>query len=97
MVPEVFADTFGRVDFIGGAIRIELIAIDPGAPNEADQLQMTPRQRVIMPVDGFLHAYGTMSALVDQLAKSGAIKRTGEQPAAPPGPAQDPPRSPNFG
>ena len=43
---------------------------------------MTPRQRVIMPVDGFLHAYGTMSALVDQLAKSGAIKRTGEQPAA---------------
>jgi hypothetical protein len=97
MIPEVFADTFGRVDFIGGAIRIELIAIDPGAPNEADQLQMTPRQRVIMPVDGFLHAYGTMSALVDQLAKSGAIKRSGEQPAATPGPAQDPPRSPNFG
>jgi hypothetical protein len=86
MIPEVFADTFGRVDFIGGAIRIELIAIDPGAPNEADQLQMTPRQRVIMPVDGFLHAYGTMSALVDQLAKSGAIKGPASSLPPPPVP-----------
>jgi hypothetical protein len=93
MVQEVFADTFGRVDFIGGAIRIELIAIDPGAPGEQDQLQMTPRQRVIMPVDGFLHAYGTMSALVDKLAKSGVVKPSGAPRAA----AGEEPRSPNFG
>jgi hypothetical protein len=93
MVPEVFADTFGRVDFIGGAIRIELIAIDPGAASDQDQFQMTPRQRVIMPIDGFLHAYGTMSALVEKLANSGVIKAASkDQPAGQPAP-----RSPNFG
>ena len=96
MVPEIFADTFGRVDFIGGAIRIELIAIDPGAPGERDELQMTPRQRVIMPVDGFLHAYGTMSALVEQLAKGGVIKPTADQPANR-RPIGKGPGSPNFG
>jgi len=97
MVPEIFADTFGRVDFIGGAIRIELIAIDPGAPGERDELQMTPRQRVIMPVDGFLHAYGTMSALVEQLAKSGVIKPTGDQPANRRPTGDKGAGSPNFG
>jgi hypothetical protein len=93
MVPEVFADTFGRVDFIGGAIRIELIAIDPGAASDQNELRMTPRQRVIMPVDGFLHASGTMSALVEKLANSGVLKAAGkDQPAG-----QSAPRSPNFG
>lgn len=93
MVQEVFADTFGRVDFIGGAIRIELIAIDPGAASDEKELQMSPRQRIIMPVDGFLHAYGTMSSLVEKLASSGVIKPTGATPAA----GGAPPKSPNFG
>jgi hypothetical protein len=69
---EIFADTFGRIDFLGGVIRIELIAIDPDQQVAEGQLRMSPRHRLIMPLDGFLHAYGTMSDLVRQLSERSA-------------------------
>jgi hypothetical protein len=85
MTREIFADTFGRIDFLGGVVRIELIAIDPDPQVTEGQLRMSARHRLIMPLDGFLHACGTMNDLVRQLNEQRAQQEgaaAAGQPAA---------------
>ena len=61
MVAEIFADGVGRVDFVSGVVRIELVSLEPA---ESGQGKMEVRQRIAMPVDGFLHSLNTMGDLV---------------------------------
>ncbi|CAK0762113.1 hypothetical protein WCLP8_3410002 [uncultured Gammaproteobacteria bacterium] len=107
MATEVFADTVGRAEFAAGMIRIELASIEPG--EEGAAASMVVRQRVIMPIDGFLSALGTLNGLAEKLAEAGVIRRAA--PAAtgttatvvtPTAPVADSrsgarPQSPNFG
>jgi hypothetical protein len=72
MVAEVFADGVGRVDFAGGVVRIELVSLEP---IEGGQNRMDVRQRVVMPIDGFIQALSTMGDLVNKLVEAGVLRR----------------------
>ncbi|CCG40315.1 conserved hypothetical protein [Magnetospirillum molischianum DSM 120] len=72
MTPEVFADGVGRVDFSGGIVRIELVSLEP---TEEGQGRLEVRQRVVMPVDGFLKSLMTMGDLVNKLVEAGVLHR----------------------
>jgi hypothetical protein len=79
MVSEIFADGVGRVDFVSGVVRIELVSLEP---TESGQGKMEVRQRIAMPVDGFLHSLNTMGDLVNKLVEAGVLKRNEQQPGA---------------
>jgi hypothetical protein len=72
MAAEIFADTVGRVDFVNGVVRMELVSLEP---TDAGQGRMEVRQRVVMPVEGFLGALNTMGDLVNKLVDAGVLKR----------------------
>jgi hypothetical protein len=74
MAAELFADTVGRVDFAAGVVRFELVSIEPGA-GENGQNRMEVRQRVAMPIEGFLATLNTMSELVNKLVEAGVLQR----------------------
>ena len=98
MTAELFADTIGRVDYAGGMIRLDLISLEP--TEGTTQSHMEVRQRVVMPLEGFLTALGTMTNLAAKLAAAGVIN-VAPPPAAAPEPtsilaAQSKPQSPNF-
>ncbi len=82
MTTEIFADTVGRVDFAAGVVRFELVSMEP-AP-EAGTGRMEVRQRVAMPVEGFLSALTTMTNLVNKLVEAGVLQRTARPAAAQP-------------
>ena len=92
MVAEIFADDVGRVDFVNGVIRFELVSL---SPTEDGQGRKEVSQRVIMPVDGFLQSLNTMGELVNKLVEAGVLKRNAPAPDAP-APAAGGPSSPNF-
>ena len=102
MTKETFADTVGRIDYTGGVIRAELVSLEPVEGSE-DEARMAVRQRIVMPMDGFLHAFGTMGNLVQKLIESGVVVREtvddgSEQmrPADMPPAVEEAPKSPNF-
>ncbi len=84
-VPELFVDGIGRVAFTGGTVRIELICASPfdAATPDASDPPLVPRQRLILPLDGFLRSFGILQNLVNRLAEEGAVKRTEPAPGAP--------------
>ncbi|MGQ0664716.1 MAG: hypothetical protein ACT4P2_14290 [Pseudomonadota bacterium] len=80
--PECFADGIGEISITGGVVRIDFVSLQPVKADAGAKPVPVVRQRIIMPPDGFLHAFSTMENLVRQLEKTGAVKR---QPAAEPG------------
>ncbi|WP_096703485.1 hypothetical protein [Magnetospirillum sp. 15-1] len=85
MVSEIFADGVGRVDFVSGVVRIELVSLEP---TESGQGKMEVRQRIAMPVDGFLHSLNTMGDLVNKLVEAGVLKRNEQTAGAAPAPVK---------
>ena len=84
MTNEVFADGIGRIDFAAGVVRFELVSVEPG---EGGQNRLEARQRVIMPLEGFLATLGTMSNLVNKLVEAGVLRQNPTAAAAA-GPAE---------
>jgi len=88
-VPELFVDGIGGVVFTNGTVRIELVCASPfdsPTPN-AGEPPMLPRQRLILPLDGFLRSFGVMQNLVNKLAQEGVVRRTNSGAPADPGAA----------
>ena len=72
MTTEVFADTVGRMDFASGVVRFELVSLEPA---ESGSGRMEVRERVCMPLEGFLSAFNTMGNLVNRLVEAGVLQR----------------------
>ena len=49
---------------------------------------MEVRQRIAMPVDGFLHSLNTMGDLVNKLVEAGVLKRNEQTAGAVPAPVK---------
>ena len=99
-VPELFVDGIGGVVFTNGTVRIELVCASPfdsPTPNVGEP-PMLPRQRLILPLDGFLRSFGVMQNLVNKLAQEGVVRRTESgaptDPGAPADPGAAPPVAP---
>jgi hypothetical protein len=119
---EVFADGIGWIGVHGGVVRIDFFsfATPDAATAHGTATGRTPekepervvRQRVVMPLDGFIRSLGAMTDLVRKLEEGGMLVRKAGAPAAAaaaPAPAPAPAKtgatpagkpaspSPNFG
>lgn len=75
MSEELYIDGIGDVVITGMVIRFDLMVLDPSKRDDKNQPQPAVRQRVVMPLDGFLRAVQTLSATLPQLEKIGVIKK----------------------
>jgi hypothetical protein len=87
MAPELFADGIGEITIIGTTVRIDLVSLSPQERDGAGNQQPVFRQRVVIPVDGFMNAFELLERVADQLVRAGAVEK--REPPAPRG-------SPNF-
>ena len=97
MSNELFADRIGEISLTGPVVRIDLASFSVKDKDVEGKPQLEFRQRVVMPVDGFVQSFSLMAQVMQQLEKQGLITRnsspTEAKPISPPaGPAQ----SPNF-
>ena len=91
---ELFADSVGGIAVTGPVIRIDLVSFSPSEKNDKNQPQPVFRQRIIMPIEGFVHSFGLMAQVMQQLEKGGVIKKA--QTKGDDLIADVKPRSPNF-
>lgn len=73
----LFADGVTNVSISGnGLVRIEFGAVAP-APTENGQqrVTLTPTQQVVMPMEGFLRAFGTQEQIVKKLLADRLVER----------------------
>jgi len=74
MDQEVFADAIGEIRFENGVFRIDLVTIAPPKGNSKTPA-MAFKQRIIMPVEGFVRSYATMEKVVKKMLDAGIIKK----------------------
>ena len=83
MTAEIFMDVIGGINFSAGLVRMDLTSRDSDGHAEV-------RQRLVMPIQGFIAALASMTALAEKLTAN----------LPPPSPAvsadPQPPQSPNF-
>ncbi len=75
MENEIFADGIGGIVFEGGVMRIDLMSRVPGNRDKDSKPQMAFRQRIIMPVEGFLDSYKIFQEIIGKMEQSGLIAR----------------------
>ena len=96
MADEIFADTITGIAITGSVVRIDFASL-AAAEDASKQPKPVFRQRVIMPVEGFVQSFATMARVMQQLEQKGVVRRND---AAAPGKAAaaEPiqPPSPNF-
>jgi hypothetical protein len=84
---EIFADTIGEVGLTGPVVRMDLYSLSPTERDENKKPKPVFRQRIVMPVDGFVQSFALMAQVMQQLEKSGVITKKapakeGDKPAA---------------
>jgi len=75
MNEECFADFVSGVSLNGSIVRLDLASLSTTEKDEKDQPKAVFRQRVIMPVEGFVRSFAVMARAMEQLEKQGVIKR----------------------
>lgn len=94
MAEELYADQIGEIAVTGSVIRLDLVSLSATERDESKKAKPVFRQRVVMPVEGFVQSFALMAQVMQQLEKSGVIKKApakGDKPTA-----EIKPNSPNF-
>lgn len=94
MDKELFADAVAEITLTGPLARLDLASFSVREKDEKGQPKLELRQRVVMPLEGFVRTFGLMAQVMQQLEKQGVIKRVGGEAQV----ATDtaPPKSANF-
>ena len=96
MVDEVFADGLGEITITGSTVRLDLVSFSTTERNADGEPKLCFKQRIIMPVDGFMNAFDLMQKVSRELIADGAVKRVAVNEPTVQGPATNRPPSPNF-
>ena len=75
MVDERFVDAIGNIGITGMVVRFDLLALDPIVRDKDGNLTPVLRQRIVMPIDGFVRAVEKLGGALPQLEKMGVLKR----------------------
>jgi len=70
---ELYIDGIGKIDFVGGVIRMELVALqaDDGKKEPAPVV----RQRLVMPARGLLQSLSVIQNMVQKMVDAGVIQQ----------------------
>lgn len=80
---EKFADAIGDIQVYGQLVRVDLLSVVPGQPvRQGEAPVMKSTGQLILPLEGFVRAYGTMGKMVQQLIQAGVLKATPAETAA---------------
>lgn len=92
---DVYSDGFANIAVTGALVRIDLASLSvPATQNQPAQLEVN--QRLIMPLDGFLRAFGMAEQVVQKMIADGIIQKREPQAAAAEQAADVGVVSPNF-
>ena len=81
MPEELYADTITGIALTGSVVRIDFASFAVAEDDSTKPQKPMFRQRVIMPVEGFVQSFGTMARVMQQLEQKGLVRRA-DQPAA---------------
>lgn len=76
-----FADGITNISLSGsGLVRLEFGSVEQVPQGESNQpATMKPTQQVVMPLDGFLRAFGAQEQIMKKLIEDGLVKRRDEE------------------
>lgn len=71
----LFADTILNIAITGALVRIDLgtVTRQPGKEGK-QELRATPTQQLVMPLDGFVRAFGMQENVIKKLIADGVLK-----------------------
>lgn len=69
---EIFADGMETVHILNGTVRLDMFTLQP--PKDGSQPVAEIRDRIIMPLHGFLQMYETLGKVVNQLVQDGVLQ-----------------------
>lgn len=75
MAEEKFVDGIGEISISGMVVRFDMLALDPSIKDKKGQPTPVLRQRVVMPIDGFVRTVEKLSGALPKLEKLGILKR----------------------
>ena len=90
---EIFSDRVGEISVTGPVIRLDLVSLSPTEKDEKKQPKPVFRQRIVMPVEGFVQSFALMAQVMQQFEKSGLIRKSPAKDEKPVAEAK--PSSPN--
>ena len=82
MNDELFADRFGDLSVTGSTIRIDLVSQSPSERDANGQPVLRFRQRIVLPIEGFLRSHEMMQRMLDVLVEQGIVQRSAPGAAA---------------
>lgn len=72
MEKELYVDGFGNIMVTGTVVRIDMVSmVEPAG--EGSQPRFEHRQRVVMPLDGFLRSFGMAEGVVKKMVDAGVV------------------------
>lgn len=75
-----FADTLLNISITGNLVRLDLGTITPVQTQDSKQeLRATPTQQVVMPMEGFVRAFGMQEQIIKKLITDGVLKAQARQ------------------
>jgi hypothetical protein len=70
-----FSDTVLNIAITGNLVRLDLGTVVPIQTAEGKQeLRVTPTQQVVMPLEGFVRAFGMQEQIIKKLIADGVLK-----------------------
>lgn len=81
MNQELFVDGISAIHVTGSLVRIDCVSIQPQLSSQNGQPVVEINRRIIMPIEGFIEAFGLQQKIVRQLIDAGIVKQeSGDSP-----------------
>jgi len=75
MTDQIFVDQIVDIAVTGGVVRLDLATLSPTERGADGKPALQFRQRVVMPIDGFLKSEGIIQRMIDVLVERGVVTR----------------------
>ena len=79
MADEIYADAIGEITVTGSVVRVDLFTKSVDEKDGRGHLKPKFKQRLIFPIEGFVHAIEAMLQVRQQLLKRGILKLNEDQ------------------
>jgi hypothetical protein len=76
MSDEIFSDGIGEILITGSVVRIDLVSLSVSEKDQDGRPRAVFRQRIVMPLEGFIHSLGILEKATHKLVDDGRIKRS---------------------
>lgn len=82
MIEETFADSIGEITLTGSVVRINFTVLSMTERSGNGRPLTVLRQRIVMPVEGFLAATSAMTDMVQRMVEAGVVTQHVSEPEA---------------